>query len=338
MDAIYKKLYSIERMVEDLLRCMVPQIARDVDFATLEDLSAQYVGDRNQQRRGDRVWRARLGRSWLHVLLLIEFQSDKARGIMPLRILEYTALLLRELQRKDQLGLPGRWPAPLPIIIYSGTAPWTGPIEMRDLFAPVGPALRPYLPSQRALLLDELRANEDDMPPRNLTRGVVGVEKSRSPGDLVRVTETLDGWLGAGDDELRQVFADWIGDVVAQMRLPGGAPSRPIKTLEDARMTIAERAAEWHKPWVAQGLAQGRAQGREQGLADQRALLRRQAASRFGGEVGDRLAIALGQVADSRRLGDVGEWVVNCSTPEELDARLASLRPAPVNGASGRRR
>ena len=58
---------------------------------------------------------------------------------------------------------------PLPIVLYNGAAPWT-----RSRLAPADPVLRPHLPSQRALVVDALRAGEDDMPPGNLTRAVVG--------------------------------------------------------------------------------------------------------------------------------------------------------------------
>ena len=55
-DPIYRRLFSFPRMVEDLLRAVVraPWLD-DVDFATLEKLSADHVGDRGQQRRGDAV-------------------------------------------------------------------------------------------------------------------------------------------------------------------------------------------------------------------------------------------------------------------------------------------
>lgn len=98
-------------------------------------------------------------------------------------------------------------------------------------------------------------------------------------------------------------------------------------------MTIMERITEWPKPWIEQGIVQGR----EQGLVDQRALLGRQMASRFGA-AGDRLAAELQQVSDAERLADVGEWIVSCSTAEELGARLAELRPVPVNSVSTPRR
>ena len=320
-DPVYRKLYSFPRMVAALLRAVAPEIARRLDFTTLEDVSAQYVGDRNQQRRGDKVWRVAPRDRAADVLALLEFQSDKAAGVMPLRMLEYTTLLLTDLNRKGELGSPGTWPVPLPVVLYNGAPAWTVPVEMRDLFAPVDAALLPHAPSQRLLLVDGLRTSADDMPVGNLTRAVVGFEQSRSPADLVRVAEALQGWLDKGEVELRRVFADWIGEMEARMRPPGTAPRRAIRTLEDASMSLVERIGEWHKPW----LEQGREEGREEGLASERALLVRQASSRFGGPAGEQVATALAEVSDPDRLAEVGEWIVTCATGEELQAHLADL-------------
>ena len=287
---------------------------------------------------------------------------------MPLRILEYTALLLTDLNRKrpiagplprcrsapapppaqphrppieqslpvaalpssfvpckGELGAPGAWPIPLPVVLYNGAPAWTVPVELRDLFAPVDAALLPHVPSQRLLLVDELRARADDMPAGNLTRAVVGFEQSRSPADLLRVVKALEGWLDRGEVELRRVFADWIGEMEARMLPPGTAPGRAIGTLEDASMSLVERIGEWHKPWLEQGRQEGRKQGREEGLASERALLARLASSRFGGAAGDQVVTALADVSDPERLGDVGEWIVTCATSEELRRRLAGL-------------
>ena len=328
-DPLYKKLYSFARMVADLLRAVAPEIARQLDFSTLRDVSAQYVGERDQQRRGDKVSRVRLHDGAVQVLALLEFQSDKAAGLMPLRILEYTTLLLTELNRTGELGVPGEWPVPLPVVLYNGLSAWTLPVEARGLFPRVDAALRPYVPSQRLLVVDELRANADDMPTGNLTRAVVGFEQSRSPADLAAVARDLTGWLGADEVELRRVFVDWVREMDARLRPPGTAPGRAIATLEDASMSLVERIGEWHKPWLQRGIEQGREQGieqaREQGLAHERTLLARLASVRFGAGAGDLMAVALAGVSDRERLADVGEWIVTSATREELDRRLAGL-------------
>ena len=81
-----------------------------------------------QQRRGDAVWRVRFRDRWLYLLILLEFQS-RIDARMALRILEYTALLYRELDRQGELGTPGGWPAVLPIVLYNGDAPWTASLR-----------------------------------------------------------------------------------------------------------------------------------------------------------------------------------------------------------------
>ena len=87
-------------------------------------------------------------------------------------------------------------------------------------------------------------------------------------------------------------------------------------------MTLADRVAEWPKPYIRQGreegISLGREQGREEGIAQQRLMLRRMAAARFGAATADRLARALAAEADPARLSSVGEAVVRCATGEEL--------------------
>ena len=176
-DPIYKRLFGFPRMVRDLLRAVGdPHWLGDVDLDSLEKLSADFVGDSGQQRRGDAVWRVRFRDHWLYLLVLLEYQSTSDTR-MALRNLEYTALLYRDLDRRRELGAPGTWPPVLPVVLYNGDAPWTAALEMRDLVAPVPEALSACQPSQRSLLLDERRVPVDDLPLGNLMRAVVGFEQ-----------------------------------------------------------------------------------------------------------------------------------------------------------------
>ena len=78
-DEHYKRLFAFPRMVEDLLRGFVREDWLDaIDFATLAKLSTAYVGDDQRSRHGDTVWRVRHRDAWLHVLILLEFQSRDA--------------------------------------------------------------------------------------------------------------------------------------------------------------------------------------------------------------------------------------------------------------------
>ena len=94
-----------------------------------------------------------------------------------------------------------------------------------------------------------------------------------------------------------------------------------MRTLEELKMTLEERVAEWPK----QRLREGIEQGIEQGLTHQRALLRRQAALRFGEEAAARAAPALARIADPEGLATAGDWIVRADDGDELLARLTQL-------------
>ena len=101
-DPIYKRLYSFAEMVADLLRSILPaEMLEAVDLRSLEKVSAAYVGDDFRQRRGDTVWRVRaadVDGGWAYMLVLLEFQAS-SDATMALRMIEYTAMLERELLR-----------------------------------------------------------------------------------------------------------------------------------------------------------------------------------------------------------------------------------------------
>ena len=78
------------------------------------------------------------------------------------------------------------------------------------------------------------------------------------------------------------------------------------------------RLQEWHDNAIAQGVRRGMRQGVHQGQAD---LLRRLAERRFGAETARRLSALLGG-ADADHLIDVGDWIVECASGDELLERV----------------
>ena len=86
----------------------------------------------------------------------------------------------------------------------------------------------------------------------------------------------------------------------------------------------AEGHREGHEHGMREGMMQGREQGLEQGLAHERALLRRQAATRFGTDTAERLEAVLAGIPDPERLAEVGEWLVRCETGDAFLSRVAA--------------
>lgn len=122
-DSAFKRWFDHKRMVEDLLRGFAPAAAVEaLDFATLEQLPAEYADDDLSRSRADAVWRVRFrgaSAEWLYLLVLLEFQSTVDRH-MAARILAYTARMYLKLIRGGELPPGGKLPPVLPVVIYNG--------------------------------------------------------------------------------------------------------------------------------------------------------------------------------------------------------------------------
>ena len=97
-----------------------------------------------------------------------------------------------------------------------------------------------------------------------------------------------------------------------------------MTTLMEARLQ------EWHDSAIEQGMQQGMRQGVQQGMQrgvrqgvhqGQKDLLHRLAERRFGAETAQRLSDLL-DGADADRLIDVGGWIADCASGDELLDRV----------------
>ena len=88
---------------------------------------------------------------------------------------------------------------------------------------------------------------------------VIALEQSQSPADLVRVVDMLREQLGGPRDrELKRAFAEWVRRLVQRLVLLEDDEPPPARTtLDDVRMTLEERVAQWPRRWIQEGLEQG---------------------------------------------------------------------------------
>ena len=78
---------------------------------------------------------------------------------------------------------------------------------------------------------------------------------------------------------------------------------------------------------VQRGIEQGVQRAIEQGLADIRSLLAGMVTRKFGVGTADRAADLLAGIGDADGLRRAGEWVIDCTTAEELVQRLENGKP-----------
>ena len=164
----------------------------------------------------------------------------------------------------------------------------------------------------------------NDLPRDNaaaLLAGICNPTIERLAEDAARLRLLLD------DPELRpllEIVLLWAQRTAELMNFDLGADD----------MAVVDRlheAGEWEDYIAARGRAyqqQYRAEGIEQGLAAERALLRRQAARKFDSRTADRLADLLADIASTDGLASVGDMIIDCTTGEELIARLRDGSPS----------
>ena len=140
-------------------------------------------------------------------------------------------------------------------------------------------------------------------------------------GELAgRLAAAFEQYGGSDEAGLREGFYARVED---RLRRYGGVRLPPLADLERA---LAERRGgematlmdarirAWRDDLVEQGIEQGR--------ADERALLCRQAARRFGTETAQRLSGFLEGLKAAEELAMVGDWIVDCETGTDLLARV----------------
>lgn len=348
-DAAWKRLFSFSDMPRDLLAGFVPrEWVEKLDLSTLEPWPGDLVSDGLRQRHADRVWRVRRRDRPGFVLVTVEFQSRVDRT-MAVRVLEYSTLLYQELLRnkelrrvartesesKDRKGRrrrvkPEPLPPVLPIVLYHGTARWWAKENVAGVCAPAGEALAPYQPAQRYFLLD-IGAYTDPLPEGpNLMAALIRVAHCRSVKPVEEMVKMLVAReLAPGEEGLVGAFLVWYEQARRRHDLPKvdmsilddlnkGKPMRNEVMTEEAERWAAQRFAERAAPLVERSRVEGRAEGQTE-------VMRRLAARKFDPVTADQLAGYLAEIPDPERLGEVGEWLLECDSGEALLDRVARL-------------
>ena len=351
-DPAYKLLLAQPRMVEDILRGFIaPEWCGQLDFPTLTQTNAEYIGADLHRRIGDMVWRVAFepaspsgGPSLAngerpYLLLLFECQSTVDPD-MAFRMHEYVYLLHRHLRNNGTVKAEGRAPPVLPVVVYNGERPWTaagaraGPVAAPETAGWIGNEAWVY-----ALLDERERADEgadlmgSRLPPDNRMTTLIGLETSPVEARARLLVEAFERYPGEEEKGLREGYH-------ARVRPPGGRygdvglPSfeemerelRASRGGKEMATLMEARTREFEERAIARGREQGITQGIAQGRAEERALLRSLAERRFGAETAARTAELLAGVEDAEGLIEAGGWIVDCRTGEELLERLRHAR------------
>ncbi|MDE0381742.1 MAG: hypothetical protein OXI20_21110 [Rhodospirillales bacterium] len=195
---------------------------------------------------------------------------------------------------------------------------------MEELVAPAGRpsgavAPVPFYAGSGYVALDVGRAQGGESAADDVLSLVMGIERMSSLEEgyatLQSVFSVLDG---AEHRELRRVFHTWFGLLVGSGE--GGVVIEEFEEMErlaeagELRTPVQDRVRAWREA--------DREEGREEVIEQERALLLRQIKRKFGADAAERAAPLLAGIGEPERLADVGEWIIDCASGDELIARL----------------
>ena len=360
-DATFKAIFSHRIMVRELLEWFVAGLHGErglvdaLDLSELRRRPEQSVAMRPGQPRryaGDLVWEAPFADSphadpnaWLRLLLMLEFQRAPD-WLMALRIRNYAdGQYMEEWRARGMRFRRGdRLPPVLPLVLYTGRAPWRVAQRVVDLVNP--PATAPAAPGSRSLrndlfagdghlALDIHRLRSEDFRDDNAA-SLLAALTNPTPDKAARQAAALVSRL-AGPElrDLRELALAWVRQ---ESRLDLGVDEMDaVDNLAPAEREeqFEERVVFWHERFHAEGHAEGLAEGHAHGLAeghadglveghadglaqglaearaDERELLRRLAMRKFDARTAARLDGLLAGMDDAARLAEVGEWLID---------------------------
>ena len=135
------------------------------------------------------------------------------------------------------------------------------------------------------------------------------------PSDYARLLPAVAGLADAG---LRRTVYEWV----ARRARRDGVDLEEVDVEGTYfRSRIGDNFRRATQAWFDEG----RAEGAQEGLEQQRVLLGRQAATKFGANASVRVVPLLAQIADPELLAEVGEGLLVCATETEFVARVEAV-------------
>ena len=337
-DPWMKQLFQDKSMVLDLLSgdFLELQWFEALDAKLLRSRPTNVVKSNLEQRHMDLVWEAQLragGKTKTGYVVILLEQQRNVDAYMSIRMMEYMAVTYQHLVHVEKVRAP--LPEMYPVVVYNGQSKWNAPLGLRDLMgAGQGEGSSPSLAFhalQNYVVLD-LQHHRSVAKPDNLVWAWGEFEKAIAAKLLLPIVEAFRVFFQLVIKTDNQVLIDSTQEMLEwRLARPLAEVFKDVVDMEDMDMETKLQTLESFKEEVreegrqegrAEGRQEGRAEGRQEGRAEgQRTALDQMARLKFGASVLDELM----EVKNSEQLGQVGGWIFECETAEELEGRIKSL-------------
>lgn len=312
-----KQLFAYPELVRELLHAAMPQACPP--GARLQRCNGSYVSATGRQRHSDMVWRLQCVPD-PPLYLMLEFQSHPDHW-MALRMHVYAGLLCQDLLRQQRLRHQ-KLPMLLPLVLYTGSAAWTAPTDLKALHDALQPCLAKLQPEQTYLLVDQSSLRGTPAGERSVLASLLEFEQAADDLDLLFALQHISDWLAAQrSKELQQFVRDWVirrlRNEFQDLLIPPEITLLEVHAMFNHRFSTPEEL--WKFQAEQRGLKQGIEKGREIGQE-----IGREIGQEIGQEIGRKIGIELGALAERKRfvlrlVQRVGELPDAARVVEEAD-------------------
>ena len=285
-----------------------------LDVKRLRSRPTNVVKSNLQQSHMDLVWEAQVkigGKAKTGYVVILLEQQRTVNTYMSIRMMEYLAVTYQYLVHVEQVRAP--LPEMYPVVVYNGESKWTAPLCSRDLIdaEPGEDSPLVFHALQNYVLLD-LQHHRSVAKPNNLVWAWGEFEKALAAKLLRPIAQAYKLFFKLVIKTDNQLLIDSTQNMLKwRLERPLAEVFKEVVDMEDMDMETKLQTLESFKEEV-------RREGREEG---QRTALDQMARLKFGASVLDELM----EVKNSEQLGQVGGWIFECETAEELEGRIKSL-------------
>ena len=274
LDAILKDCFSFDIVfISFLCDILYQDEGQYIDLKKLKPFPAAFIDKYFSKSFNDYIWVVPWkDHKFKYSYMMLEYQTKNDLD-MPYRLLGYRMELMRFCYVHDKMLTKHQFPSIFPIVFHIGNDTWTTCDSVRDMDFPVPEKMAkdvhlhcPYI------LVDvptkKLRINgqeSDIVRTDSLAFQILTLAHCQTPDEVEAFAPKLMATVQSipNTEKLKENLAEAIYTLLKRYGVTG---IRKFKTMEEAVMTVTQRAQAWRNDLIQRGVKIGNKEGFEKGV------------------------------------------------------------------------
>jgi predicted transposase/invertase (TIGR01784 family) len=194
-DRFFRAAMSDIRVARDFLATYLsPAVYQQLDLNSLQLMPTSYVDKALKMVLSDVVYKAKLKDGTMaYIHILCEHQST-CDPLMPFRVWQYVINIWADHIKQDK-SQSNKLPLVVPLVFYSGSSPYSGATDIRDLIHAPQPLIEEVLFKQTFQLIDVNQLSEDELQQQQWAGMMALIMKHIRDRDIVLFLKRILGSL-----------------------------------------------------------------------------------------------------------------------------------------------